>query len=139
MKENLDLLALFAVTIAVAFGIVPTGFDASSIGYMVLGYFMVAMVFLWGIPGVGMELSDRLNRFGNIALAITAALYTLPIAAVTYVVSLDLCLLNERSATSSGAFAMLATALAVFAASNNFFSAICDNRRAYARQMATKD
>lgn len=132
-----DLLPLFAVTLLVAFGLVPTGSDTSTIWNMVLGYAFVALVFLWVIPGIGMELSMRLDRFGTNILAAAGSLYTIPVAALTFMISYNLCQFNQSSDNASLAFACLSTALAIFSASNNFYSAVCD-KLAHAKHRAAR-
>lgn len=132
-----DLLPLFAVTLAVAYGLVPApaSYDAESIGLMLIGYFAVYAVLLFAIPGVAMDLAGRMSRYGNIPTAMVGSAYTLPIAGLTFFITQRLCLANHCSDSGAMVFAGLATALVLFGAIDNF-SAPIREKLALARHRA---
>ncbi len=125
--NKIEALLLAAVAV-IGYGVLPSPeFTAVGMGIWLFQLLLVAMVFGFAIPGIGEDISDRLEHFGNKTVAITGALYTLPITALTWKVTFDLCLSNYHSFYTSVAIALLATVLAALAAGCNAYDTVKGN------------
>ncbi len=128
MKDYIDLLLLIGATLLVGYGVVPTtAYTHMEYGTIVSGYLLVVVALLFALPGIAMDISERLQRFGNIYLAVTGTVYTVAAGSLAFAVTYGICLSNHRSFYGAIGFACVAAAIAVFGAVDNFGSAIRAN------------